>query len=139
MKRLAFVILLLALLCAGCVDQKENAGEEKVDAKAVATEASNETDYQASADKVMLSTTITSPRPGDILTGDKEFDFDAIAKGGNEPYTYSWTSNIDGPLSSEKSFRQNASELSKGEHNVILKVTDSSGDSAQSTVLVRVM
>jgi hypothetical protein len=94
---------------------------------------------QASAGEDTLSLAITSPRPGDILTGDKEFDFSADVKGGKGPYTYSWTSNIDGPLSSEKSFSRKASELSKGEHTLILKATDSSGSSAQSSVLIRVM
>jgi hypothetical protein len=135
MKRVAFVIFLLALLCAGCVDQKENNSEEKTDAQMAPAEAS----AQASPNEEPLSIAITSPRPGDILTGDKEFDFVSIAKGGKEPYTYSWTSNIDGPLSSEESFRLKDSELSKGEHTLILKVTDSSGDVAQSTVLIRVM
>lgn len=139
MKRVAFVIFLLALLCAGCVDQKENNSEEKADAQTVPAGASAEASAQASPNEEPLSIAITSPRPGDILTGDKEFDFVSIAKGGKEPYTYSWTSNIDGPLSSEESFRLKASELSKGEHNLILKVTDSSGDVAQSTVLIRVM
>lgn len=135
MKRVAFVIFLLALLCAGCVDQKENNSEEKADAQMAPAEAR----AQASPNEEPLSIAITSPRPGDILTGDKEFDFASSVKGGKEPYTYSWTSNIDGPLSSEESFRLNDSELSKGEHNLILKVTDSSGNSAQSTVLIRVM
>jgi serine protease inhibitor len=67
MKRVAFVIFLLALLCAGCVDQKENNSEEKADAQTVPAEAS--------PNEEPLSIAITSPRPGDILTGDKEFDF----------------------------------------------------------------
>jgi hypothetical protein len=131
MNMIALVILLLALLCAGCVDQKESDDSSKVDAKT--------TSGQASAVEDKLSTAITSPRAGDILTGDKEFDFSADVKGGKGPYTYSWISNIDGSLSSEKSFSMKASELSKGEHNLILKATDSSGNSAQSSVLIRVM
>lgn len=131
MNRIALAILLLALLCAGCIDQKEDNGGDKVDVKTVSG--------QASAGEDKLSIAITSPRPGDILTGDKEFDFSADVKGGKEPYTYAWTSNIDGPLSTEKSFSQKATELSKGEHNLILKATDSSGSSVQSSVLIRVM
>ncbi|HSD58098.1 MAG TPA: hypothetical protein VLB04_07930 [Methanotrichaceae archaeon] len=131
MNGIALVILLLALLCAGCVDQEGNDGGDKVDAKTASG--------QASAGEDKLSLAITSPRPGDILTGDKEFDFSADVKGGKGPYTYSWTSNIDGPLSSEKSFSLKASELSKGGHTLILRVTDSSGSSAQSSVLIRVM
>jgi len=131
MNGIALVILLLALLCAGCVDREGNDGGDEVDAKTASSQASSGEDK--------LSLAITSPRPGDILTGDKEFDFSADVKGGKGPYTYSWTSNIDGPLSSEKSFSLKASELSKGEHTLILRVTDSSGSSAQSSVLIRVM
>jgi hypothetical protein len=131
MNGIALAVLLLALLCAGCVDQKGNNGSDKVDAKTASV--------QAGAVEDKLSLAITSPRAGDILTGDREFDFSADVKGGKGPYTYSWTSNIDGLLSSEKSFSKRASELSKGEHNLILKATDSSGNSAQSSVLIRVM
>ncbi len=127
MKRIAFAVLILALLCSGCVDQsgKDNAGGN-----------GNGT---AGAGEDKLIAAINSPRSGDILTGDKNVDFIADVKGGKEPYTYSWTSNIDGQLSSEKSFILSPSKLSKGEHNLILKVTDSSGNLAQSSVLVRVM
>lgn len=131
MKRIAFVMLALALLCAGCVDKNEEDSAGKVDEKT--------TPGGAGAVEDKLITVINSPRPGDILTGNKDIDFTADVKGGKEPYTYSWSSNIDGPLSSEKSFRQNPSELSKGEHNLIFKATDSSGSSAQSSVLIRVM
>lgn len=131
MKRIAFAILILALLCAGCVDKNEDDSAGNADEKTV----SNET----GAGEDRLTTAISSPRPGDILTGNNDLDFIGDVKGGKEPYTYSWSSNIDGQLSSEKSFRQNPSELSKGEHNLIFKATDSSGRSAQSSVLIRVM
>lgn len=167
MKKIAIAVLLLALLCAGCVDKKENASTGEADVKAVSGQSSEEAasiGEAASSEKVAdqaeghsgdesgeqpgddagsnvapLSTAISAPRPGSILAGNKEYEFTSTANGGTEPYTYSWTSNIDGLLSTEKSFQQNASKLSKGEHNLILKVTDSSGDSGQSTVLIRVM
>ncbi len=131
MNKTALVILLLAMLCAGCVDKNNNSGGDKADIKTASGQASTGEDK--------LSLAITSPRPGDILAGNNDFDFISDIKGGKGPYTYSWTSNIDGQLSSEKSFSMKASELSKGEHNLILKVTDSAGNSAQSSVLVRVI
>jgi hypothetical protein len=153
MKKIAIAILLLALLCAGCVDKKDDGSKdeagvktvsEQQDEKAADRNQANDKSGDQSGDRFApqvaeLSTSITSPRPGEILTGNKEFEFASSVSGGKEPYTYSWTSNIDGILSTEKSFRQDASELSKGEHNLILKVTDSSGNSAQSTALIRVM
>jgi hypothetical protein len=136
MKRIAFVMLVLALLCAGCVDKNggDGTGDNatvNADAKTVSGETGGVED--------MLFASITSPKHGDILTGNKDFDFIADVQGGKKPYTYSWTSNIDGLLSSERSFRQNSSDLSKGEHTLIFQATDSTGSSAQSSILIRVM
>ncbi len=151
MKKIVFVLLLLVLLCAGCVEQKDNAGKEKADINTpsklpnekASIEAKNLTSNRpgeiTGPVTANLSTAIIAPKSGDILTGTKEVNFDSVVKGGKGPYEYSWTSNIDSRLSPEKSFRKNATELSKGEHTVILKVTDSSGNSAQSTGLIRVM
>ncbi len=136
MKKIVFAMLILALLCAGCVDKggKDNTGKDtagNASAKSVAA--------GTSTGENQLFASITSPKHGDILSGNKDFNFAADVKGGKEPYTYSWTSNIDGPISSEKSFSLNPSKLSKGEHTLIFRVTDSSGSSAQSSVLIRVM
>ncbi len=86
-----------------------------------------------------LSAAIISPKPGEILTGDKDVSFEASVKGGKEPYAYTWTSNLDGILSTKQSFNQKPSDLNKGEHNLILQVIDSAGNSTQSSVLFRVM
>ncbi len=86
-----------------------------------------------------LTVTITSPKAGDILTGNKEASFEASVKGGREPYAYNWSSNIDGALSTSQSFRQNPAKLSKGQHFLILNVIDGSGASAQGSVIIRVM
>ena len=86
-----------------------------------------------------LIVTITSPSAGEILQGNNDASFDATVKGGKEPYTFSWSSNIDGGLSTKSSFRQNPSKLSKGHHMIILKVTDASGNSSQGSVLIEVM
>lgn len=125
MKRTALVIFLLVLLCTGCVEQKSS---------------QNKTASQAGSSHVdALSAAIISPKPGEILTGDKDVSFEASVKGGKKPYTYTWTSNLDGILSTKQSFNQKPSDLNKGEHNLILQVTDSSGNSTQSSVLFRVM
>jgi len=113
----------IALLCAGCLDQKNGTASGG-----------------SAADKSVKgpTVTITSPKPGEILQGNKDVTFDAAASG-KEPLTYSWTSNIDGELSTSRKFKQNPSRLSKGGHMIILKVTDAYGTSAQGSVPVEVM
>ncbi len=125
MKQMLFVAICFAILIAGCVEQK-NAGNDN------ATKAS-----EGSTEK--LTVTITSPNAGDILQGDDDISFDAIIKGGRGPYDYSWSSSIDGVLSTSRSFRQNPSKLSKGGHVIILKVTDATGSSGQGSVQIDVM
>lgn len=111
------------LFCAGCLGPKNG------------TSSSG-----SAADKSLKAptVTITSPKPGEILQGNKDVTFDAVA-GGKEPLAYSWTSNIDGELSTSRKFVQSPSRLSKGGHMIILKVTDASGASAQGSVSVEVM
>lgn len=125
MKQTSFAAICFAILIAGCVEQ-ENAGNEN------ATKAA-----EASMEK--LTATIISPNAGDILQGDDDIRFDAVIKGGREPYDYSWSSNIDGVLSTSRSFCQSPSKLSKGGHVIILKVTDATGSSGQGSVQIEVM
>ena len=125
MKKLLLVTICLVLLAAGCIEQKGAGGK-------ITTDATGE-----NAEKVIV--TITSPRSGEILQGNNDVSFDAIVKGGREPYTHNWSSNIDGVLSTRSSFHQNPSKLSKGHHMIILKVTDASGNSSQGSVLIEVM
>jgi len=103
--------------------------------EAISTAVFNETKTNNSN----LSTRIISPADGYILSGDKEVVFDSLALGGQEPYSYEWSSNLDGILSSNKSFNQSAISLTKGEHHIILEVKDASGQSAQSTLIAWVM
>lgn len=120
-----FVAICFAILIAGCVEQR-NSGNDN------ATKAS-----EGSTEK--LTVTITSPNAGDILQGHDDIGFDAIIKGGRGPYDYSWSSSIDGVLSTSRSFRQNPSKLSKGGHVIIVKVTDATGSSGQGSVQIDVM
>ena len=122
MNRIILIGIFLALLCAGCIDSD-----------------SGESEKAAGQAGSKLIATIISPRPGEILSGDEDFKFDSDVKGGIGPYAYSWTSNINGLLSGAKSFSLKGSRLSPGEHNLVLTVTDSSGQTAQASVLIRVM
>ncbi|MDD4161964.1 MAG: PKD domain-containing protein [Methanothrix sp.] len=125
MKRLLLVTICIVLLATGCVEQKDAGGKDT-------TKATGE-----SMEKLIL--TVTSPRAGEILQGNNDVNFDASVSGGKGPYTYRWSSNIDGTLSAKKSYRQTPSKLSKGEHNLILEVIDASGRSTQASVIIQVM
>lgn len=92
----------------------------------------------ASENLEKLTVTINAPHAGEILQGNNDVNFDAIVKGGKEPYAYVWSSNIDDVLSTRSSFRQNPSKLSKGHHMIILAVTDASGSSGQGSVQINV-
>ena len=129
MKGILFILICLVLLSAGCVEQKSANAEPK--AATAATPAATATEK--------LIVTVTSPHAGQILQGDDEVEFAASVGGGKGPYAYSWSSNIDGVLSTRSSFEQNPSKLSKGGQVIILKVLDAEGNVGQGSVLVEVM
>jgi hypothetical protein len=113
--------IFLALLCVGCLEQESNESSSI----GVAQEK--------------LTAAIISPHAGDILSTGQSYKFEGQVKGGQAPYTYSWSSSINGPISSDLSFSDKGSSLSPGEHILILKVTDSTGESTQASVIIRVM
>lgn len=120
----------LVLLFSGCVEKE--AQENKV--------AEGQTgDRSAPSTAEKLTVIIDSPRAGEILQGRGEVAFEATIKGGKGPYAFSWSSNIDGELSTSKSFRYSPEKLSKGGQVIILKVTDASGNVGQGSVQVEVM
>lgn len=123
MKWIILIAICLMLFCAGCMEQKNGTASGG-----------------SAADKSVKvpAVIITSPKPGEILQGNKDVTFDAVVSG-KEPLVYSWTSNIDGELSTSRKFGQSPSRLSKGGHMIILKVTDATGASAQGSVSVEVM
>jgi hypothetical protein len=123
MRWIILIAVCLVIFGAGCLEQKDG----------TANGGSN-TDKSAKVPTV----TITSPKAGEILQGNRDVSFDAVASG-KEPLSYRWTSSIDGELSTSRKFNQKPSRLSKGGHVIILKVTDSSGVSAQGSVLIEVM
>ncbi len=124
MKWIVLIALSLVLLGAGCLEQKD----------------STTNDSESAADKSAKEPTVTiaSPKAGEILQGNRDVAFDAVVSG-KTPLSYRWSSSIDGELSTSRKFMQNPSQLSKGGHVIILKVTDASGASAQGSVLIEVM
>jgi len=125
MKWIVLIVLCLVLFCAGCLEQKDS----------TTNDGGNAADKSAKVPTV----TIITPNAGEILQGNKDVSFDAVVNAGQPPISYRWSSSIDGELSTSRKFMQNPSRLSKGNHVIIIKVTDSAGASAQGSVLVEVM
>jgi len=65
--------------------------------------------------------------------------FDGDVTGGKKPYSYRWSSSLDGTLSTEESFAKPPSEMSKGRYTIILTVTDDAGTSGQASITVTVL
>ena len=125
MKWIFLIALCIALFSAGCLEQKDGSAQSDM----ISGEKSTE----------KLTLTITSPKAGDILWGNKDVSFDAAVSAGKAPLRYRWSSSIDGELSTSRKFMQNPSRLSKGGHVIILKVTDAAGSSVQGSILIDVM
>ena len=125
MKWVFLIALCLVLFSAGCLEQKDNFAQSGTNSEKKSPEK--------------LTVTITSPKAGEILQGNKDVSFDAVVSKGKTPFSYRWSSSIDGELSTSRKFMQNPSRLSKGGHVIILKVTDEAGSSAQGSILIDVM
>lgn len=125
MKWVFLIALCFVLFSAGCLEQKDNSAQSGTNSEKKGPEK--------------LTVTITSPKAGEILQGNRDVGFDAVVSKGKTPLSYRWSSSIDGEISTSRKFMQNPSRLSKGGHVIILKVTDAAGNSAQGSVLIEVM
>ncbi len=76
---------------------------------------------------------IAAPTEGMRYTPDDYIPFSAVGSEDPEqdPLEYSWTSDIDGPLSTQQAFDK---RLSEGEHTITLEVTDEYGGMHTLTV-----
>jgi len=119
---ISLLICLAVCIVAGCSDQGED-------------EKAGPSDGEVSTLKV----SITSPATGSVLSGDEAVNFNGEVEDGKKPYSYRWSSSLDGTLSTEKSFAMPPSEMSKGGYVVILMVTDGSGSSSQASITVTVL
>ena len=119
---ISVLICLAACFASGCMDQgsevKAGPSEEPLSALAVV---------------------ITSPATGSVLSGGERVSFDGEATGGKLPYTYQWSSSLDGSFSTERSFSKLSSDMSKGRYVIVLKVTDDAGASGQASITVTVL
>lgn len=101
---------------------------------------------ELSATEFSPMVTITTPADSSTYVAGQAITFNCTASNGEGPYTFSWSSTIDGNLSDSQSFSTSAlsAEVKQGEpvsHTVIVTVADANGligaDSIQVTVTER--
>ncbi len=124
LKAISLSICISACLSVGCTDKSE---EE--------TAAGQYEDEPISK----LAVAIKAPATGSVLSGDEAVKFDGEATGGKAPYSYRWSSSLDGTLSTKKSFAKLPSDMSKGRYTIILTVTDGAGSSGQASITATVL
>ncbi|HJH32588.1 MAG TPA: PGF-pre-PGF domain-containing protein [Methanosarcinaceae archaeon] len=85
-----------------------------------------------------LSTTINSPARHSTFSQGDMIIFSAYAEGGVAPYSYRWTSDIDGIIENKSRFV--TSTLNPGVHSITFSVRDTSGaiNNASTTLTVEV-
>jgi hypothetical protein len=71
-----------------------------------------------------LHVEITSPPDASQFCNDETITLEAEATGGEPPYTFQWSSDIDGPLGSGSVLMLNAGTLSDGLHTVTVLTQD---------------
>jgi len=101
---------------------------------------------ELSATEFSPMVTITTPADSSTYVAGQAITFNCTASNGEGPYTFSWSSTIDGNLSDSQSFSTSAlsAEVKQGEpvsHTVTVTVADANGltgaDSIQVTVTER--
>jgi hypothetical protein len=86
-----------------------------------------------------LRVSIGKPKNGQIVKEGNIVIFEAIASGGKTPYTYNWTSDVDGYLGKEKKFNYaNLSKGANGSNTVTLTLSDSAGFIVRSMVTLTI-
>ena len=95
------------------------------------------------AEPVVLGTTlpglnvyIVKPKNGQELEDGLLHPFLCIGYGGTQPYNYKWTSDKDGAIGFADSFMDN---LSRGDHNITVELTDGVGNYTSAKVHVVVI
>ena len=87
-----------------------------------------------------LSSFIMHPDSDIELSLDQSINLDGGFIGGVQPYTYSWTSGLDGLLGTSKNiFLSGGTFSSLGKHKISFEVKDSLGATAQSSIYINVI
>ena len=84
-----------------------------------------------------LSASITSPFNGQSFLSGAGIPFAGIVSGGTVPYSYSWNSDIDGPIGSLLTFSINT--LSVGSHRITFTVRDSLGNTVTDSIRIDIL
>jgi hypothetical protein len=84
-----------------------------------------------------VSAIILLPSDGEVFEELDQIDFDAGFNGGDAPHTFSWSSDIDGELSTNV-LRFSSRTLSSGTHVITFFVYDNTGDLATDSVTITV-
>ncbi len=87
--------------------------------------------YVVINDAPNLFVDISSPNNSTFNQGD-DILFQANIDGGVPPYTYNWSSNLEGQIGVDQNFNKN--NLSVGNHVVTLTVNDNSGQTVSKTI-----
>lgn len=75
---------------------------------------------------------ILEPINGGTATTGRVVSFSSLVEGGTAPFTYNWSSNISGELSTSQNFNKN--DLVIGTHLITLEVTDIYGEKGTDSV-----
>lgn len=79
-----------------------------------------------------LTASINSPLDDLINKQGTDISFQGTVNGGMGPYSYTWKSNLDGQLSTQKDFIKN--DLMVGSHLITFVVNDASGQSVEKSI-----
>jgi len=81
---------------------------------------------------------ITSPEDEGVFVHGESVSFDSsdLVAGGTPPYTFSWSSNLDGSIGNSQTF--NTSSLSIGDHTITLMITDFFGATGTANIVIHI-
>lgn len=80
-----------------------------------------------------LLVSIHTPVDGSEFDTDYLIEFTGSAFGGSAPYSYRWTSSVDGLIGNSNQFR---GYLSAGRHTITLEVTDGAGNYGSDSITI---
>jgi hypothetical protein len=113
------------------------------EAYAVSGQGNQSTDIYVPCRRSLLRGYIDSPEHGSVFQQGDMITFQGSATGGNEPYTFYWSSDVDGDLGVGDVIMTDAlTPAYKGDevvdHSIALRVEDSDGKSVSALISIRI-